>query len=112
VVGEVHLGQAELAHVVWDEGLEDSLAAALVEEGVVADEDVGGLEDAVFGIAGAGVGGGDFREEAVDGGETSASARGAHRGCSSVCGREIICSRIPLYGGERRFGSSNLCGGI
>jgi hypothetical protein len=48
MLGEVELGEAEVAEVVGDEGVEDGFAAALVEEDFVAGEDVAGLEAVEF----------------------------------------------------------------
>ena len=51
--------EAEVAGVGRGEGGEDGLAAAVVEEDLVAEEDVAGLD----------LRGGDFGDEAVGGGE-------------------------------------------
>ena len=58
-VGEVEVVEAEVAGVFGGEGGEDGFAAAVVEEDLVADEDVAGLDR----------GRGDFGDEAVGGGE-------------------------------------------
>ena len=52
--------EAEVASLFGGQGAEDGLAAAVVEEDLVADEDVAGTE---------GRGGGDLGDEAVGGGE-------------------------------------------
>jgi hypothetical protein len=58
--GEVEVMEGEVAYVFGCEGGEDGFAAAVVEEDLVADEDLAGAE---------GGGGGDFGDEAVGGGE-------------------------------------------
>ena len=54
--------EGEVAGVFGGEGGEDGLAAAVVEEDLVADEDVAGAE---------GRGRGDFGDETVGGGEAA-----------------------------------------
>jgi hypothetical protein len=58
-VGKVEVVEAKVALVFGKQRGQDAGAAALVEEGLVADEDVAGLE----------VGGAELGEEAVGGGE-------------------------------------------
>ncbi len=60
--GEVEVGEAEVAEVGRDESLEDGFAAAIVEEDIVADEDVAGTESVLA----------DFSEETVGGCEAGA----------------------------------------
>ena len=57
-VGEVEIVEAEVAGVGRGEGVEDGVAAAVVEEDLVAEEDVAGAD---------GLRGGDFGDEAVGG---------------------------------------------
>ena len=67
-VGEVEIVEAEVAFVGWGQGGEDAVAAALVKERFVAEENV----------AGAQLGGGDFGEEAVGAGEGFDLGLGGH----------------------------------
>ena len=73
-VGEVEVVEGEVAGVGRGEGGEDALAAALVEEGLVAEEDVAGAE----------CGRGDLGEEAVGGGESSAARSGSSEGLQHI----------------------------
>ena len=59
--------EGEVAGVFGGEGGEDGLAAAVVEEDLVADEDVSGAE---------GRGRGDFGDEAIGGSEAAEWVRG------------------------------------
>ena len=71
---EVEIGEAEVAKLGRDEGLENGGAAAILEEELVSGQHVTGLERA--GVFGSGF---DFGHKAADGRETRSPARGAQR---------------------------------